>query len=66
MIADDLTGKRVLILVGVHTGHEGMCLGRSADGVRWAISPDGTDDVLQLFFDKEFGILLNSPRATNA
>jgi hypothetical protein len=33
--------------------------GRSADGKRWAISPDGSDEVLQLVFGKEFGLLVD-------
>jgi hypothetical protein len=62
MISDDYTNKRVLILVGPHRGQEGVCLGRSADGLRWAISPDNSDEILQLVFDKEFGTLLSHGR----
>ena len=36
---------------------KGVCAGKSADGKRWAISPDGSDEILQLVFDKEFGLL---------
>lgn len=56
---NDLTGCRVLILVGSHEGQEGVCIGKSADGNRWAISPDGTNEILQLEFEKEFGLLMD-------
>ena len=55
----DLTGCRVLILTGQYGGQEGICVGKSADGKRWAISPDGSDEVLQLKFEKEFGLLVD-------
>lgn len=59
---DDPTGKRVLILVESHKGKEGTCLGKSADGKRWAVSPVDGDEILQLVFEKEFGLLLNYGR----
>jgi hypothetical protein len=55
----DLTNCRVLILSGRYEGQEGVCAGRSADGERWAISPDGSDEILQLVFEKEFGLLVD-------
>ena len=55
----DLTGCRVLILSGRYEGQEGVCSGKSADGHRWAISPDGSDEILQLVFEKEFGLLVD-------
>jgi hypothetical protein len=55
----DLTGCRVLILTGPHTGSEGVCVGKTTDGARWAISPDGSDEILQLVFEKEFGLLVD-------
>ena len=55
----DFTGCRVLILAGRYEGREGVCAGKSADGKRWAISPDGSDEILQLVFEKEFGLLLD-------
>jgi hypothetical protein len=33
--------------------------GKSTDGVRWAISPDGSDKILQLLHEKEFGLLVD-------
>ena len=56
---NDRTGCRVLILAGSHQGHEGVCVGKSPDGARWAISPDGTNEILQLEFKKEFGLLVD-------
>lgn len=55
----DLTGCRVLILTGRYEGREDVCAGKSADGKRWAISPDGSDKILQLVFEKEFGLLVD-------
>lgn len=55
----DFTGRRVLILVGEYAGHEGVCLGKTADQMNWAISPDNSDKVLQLEFEKEFGLLMD-------
>jgi hypothetical protein len=36
-----------------------VCVGKSSDGKRWAISPAGTDDIVQLVFEKEFGLLID-------
>lgn len=55
----DFTGCRVLIHSGRYKGREGVCAGKSADGERWAISPDGSDEILQLVFEKEFGLLVD-------
>ncbi|MCG3148097.1 MAG: hypothetical protein PCFJNLEI_01539 [Verrucomicrobiae bacterium] len=55
----DFTGCRVLILAGQYEGREGVCTGKSAGGKRWAISPDGSDEILQLVFEKEFGLLVD-------
>src|SRR5438105_2238270 len=57
--AKDLTGCRVIILVGDFAGQEGICVGRSNDDLRWAISPDSDDQILQLQFEKEFGLLID-------
>jgi hypothetical protein len=38
---------------------EWVCVGRSVDGERWAIAPDLSSDVLQLAYEKEFGLLGN-------
>jgi hypothetical protein len=55
----DFTGLRVLILAGQYKGREGVCTGKSADGGRWAISPDGSNEILQLVFETEFGFLVD-------
>jgi hypothetical protein len=55
----DLSGHRVLILSGSHVGQEGVCLGRAADGKKWSVSPDDTNVILNLTFEKEFGLLLD-------
>jgi hypothetical protein len=55
----NFTGCRVIILSGSHQGQEGVCVGRSSDGNRWAISPDGTNEILQLIFEKDFGLLMD-------
>lgn len=55
----DLSGCRILIVAGKHAGQEGVCLGKSADGKKWAVSPDGSSEILELMFDKEFGLLLD-------
>jgi len=55
----DFTGCHVLITSGRYAGQEGMCIGRATDGKKWAISPDGTDEILQLVFEKEFGLLMD-------
>jgi len=55
----DFTGCRVLILTGSHAGSEGVCIGKSTDGVRWAISPDGGDEIVQLPYEREFGLLVD-------
>ena len=56
---NDLSGHRVLIVTGTHAGQEGVCLGRSADGDKWAVSPDGSNEILELIFEEEFGLLLD-------
>ena len=58
-IKSDLSGSRVLILAGDYARQEGVCVGQSAIGGHWAISPDGSDEIVQLLFEKEFGLLLD-------
>ena len=58
----DLSGCRVLIVSGKHAGREGVCLGSSSDGKKWAVSPDGSNEVLDLVFETEFGLLLDMSR----
>jgi hypothetical protein len=51
-------GARVLILSGHFKGDEGICLGQERNG-RWAVSPDGSDEIVSLLFDREFGLLID-------
>jgi hypothetical protein len=55
----DLSGCRILIVSGSHAGQEGICLGRAADGKKWSVSPDDSNEILSLTFEKEFGLLLD-------
>ena len=56
---DNLQGAEVLILTGAWAGHEGVCLGKAADGIRYAVSPHDSDQVLQLVFEQDFGLLVD-------
>lgn len=51
------TGQRVIILAGQYSGNEGICLGLSADGTKWMVSPDNSNEIIPMIFDSEFGIL---------
>jgi hypothetical protein len=53
-----MQGARVLILSGRFKGDEGICLGQERNG-RWAIAPDGTDEIVSLLFDREFALLVD-------
>ena len=55
----DLEGARVLILSGNYKGCEGVCLGESDRAGLWAISPDDSDEILSLVFEKDFGLLID-------
>jgi hypothetical protein len=54
-----MQGSRVLILTGEHKGEQGVCLGKAARAGVWAISPDDSDEILSLVFEKDFGLLLD-------
>lgn len=49
---------RVVILSGRFKGDEGICLGEQQNG-RYAISPDQSDEILSLVFEKDFGLLID-------
>lgn len=53
-----MEGTRVLILRGRFQGTEGICLGEHRNG-RFAVSPDGSDEILSLARDREFGLLID-------
>jgi hypothetical protein len=54
-----LEGARVFITTGIHVGQEGVCLGKTADGRAWAVTPDSSDEILELQFEKDFGLLVD-------
>jgi hypothetical protein len=54
-----MQGARVLILTGEHKGEEGVCLGRADRAGLWAISPDDSDEILSLVFERDFGLLVD-------
>lgn len=54
-----LEGARVLIIKGSHAGREGVCLGVASDRRKWAVSPDGATEIIDLVFEKEFGLLID-------
>jgi hypothetical protein len=56
---DELQGARVIITTGEYRGCEGLCLGKAGDAAHWAISPDGTSVILDLRFEKDFGLLID-------
>jgi hypothetical protein len=49
----------VLILKGEFEGEEGVCLGAAADASKWAVSPDHSDSILALGFEREFALLVD-------
>ena len=55
----DFTNSRVLILSGRYKGREGVCVGKSANSERWAVSPDGSDLILELLFKTEFSLIID-------
>ena len=54
-----MQGARVLILTGQHKGEEGICLDESDRLGLWAISPDHSDEILSLAFERDFGLLVD-------
>ena len=53
----EIQGARVLILTGGYKGEEAVCLGGADRPGQWAISPDDSDEILSLVFEKDFGLL---------
>lgn len=54
-----MQGARVIILTGRFKGEEGVCLGKGAAHDLWAVSPDCTDEILSLVFEKDFALLVD-------
>ncbi len=59
------SGMTVLITNGDYAGQEGLCLGR-AEGTNelWAVSANSSNQIVNLRFDDEFGVLLNPGQST--
>jgi hypothetical protein len=53
-----MQGARVLMLSGKFKGDEGICLGEDRNG-RWAISPDGSGEIVSLLFERQFALLID-------
>ena len=49
----------MIILAGEYAGQEGFCLGPSGESGVFAVTPNSSNRVVRLRFDKEFGILIN-------
>ena len=56
---NQISGARVIILQGDFAGREGVCLGETRDGGLCAISPDGSNAIVQLAFERDFGLLVD-------
>lgn len=57
----NLTGSRVLILVEPHAGEEGVCLGPTDSDGSWFVSPDSSNEIIRLEFERDFGLLVQHP-----
>ena len=49
----------MIILQGEFSGCEGVCLGESEPGGPFAVSPDGSDAIVPLVFERDFGLLVD-------
>jgi hypothetical protein len=58
-VNSDLSGSRILILSGNFEGREGICLGTGTEPSAWAISPENSNAILDLKFEKEFALLVD-------
>ena len=54
-----MESARVIILTGAFKGEEGVCLGKCSAEKSWAVSPDCTDEILSLVFEKDFALLVD-------
>lgn len=57
----NLTGSRVLILIEPHAGEEGVCLGPADSDGSWFVSPDSSNEIIRLEFERDFGLLVQRP-----
>lgn len=49
----------MLILTGRFKGQRGVCLGKSERAGFWAVTPDDSDEILSLAFEKDFGLVID-------
>lgn len=56
----NLSGSKVLILAAPHAGEQGVCLGPAEDG-SWFVSPESSNEILRLEFERDFGLLVDHP-----
>jgi hypothetical protein len=54
-----MQGARVLILSGEFQGHEGICVGQLETRHFFAVSPDHSDEIIELAVEKDFGLLVD-------
>lgn len=57
--AEKLQGARVIILQGEFRGREGVCFGENEPGGAFAVSSDGSDAIVSLAFERDFGLLVD-------
>jgi hypothetical protein len=57
----NLTGCRVLILIEPCAGEEGVCLGPANSDGSWFVSPDSSNEILRMEFERDFGLLVDRP-----
>ena len=57
----NLSGARVLILIEPHAGEEGVCLGPADPDGSWFVSPDSSNEIIRLEFERDFGLLVDRP-----
>lgn len=54
----NLSGSRVLILVEPYAGEEGICLGPAETDGSWFVSPNSSNEILRLEFERDFGLVV--------
>lgn len=54
-----MEGARVIITKGAYAGHEGICLGAGTAPKTFAVSPDGSHEIIELRFEQEFGLVID-------
>ena len=55
----EMEGARALILSEEYNSSEGVCLGKQSSRNRWAVSLDGSEQVLSLRFESDFAFLVD-------